>query len=372
MNRKYNSLKIKKYKALISLCIAVLTVLCISAGLCPSGSCTKTARAADNNSSLYYTLTLNCGGGIVSGSGIVSGNAIANIVPNSKRDVPDPERKGYWFRGWFKESKFQNQFVPPAYVDKSMTLYAKWEKKESSSKDTITVRNITDGTYTAHVSADLTGQSYDYSVTCSAAVVEPMYIKDVANSMKEPAEKFLGINIGIPGLFYDSQNPVPVTVTLPPEFDLQETGVYLTTNRKSVMAEMPYTVVSGISINNKFVTTGNSICFNVYQDGIYILLDTETPEEIIESKVPRIQVNYKNYQLAVGKEMKLKIQFIDFTKEETQGYKVEWKSKNPKRASVDSKGWVKGLKKGKATIRCKVTTKDGETYIKNTKLEILP
>lgn len=356
--------------------IFISALLCLIIGifaglLLPSAAMTETPLAATSESGLYTINFYSNGGDYVS--------SMTNIVPNSKQILPTPTRKGYWFRGWFQESSFKTPFLSGSYVSKNLDLFAKWEYKEDSTRDTISLGPVSDGTYTSYICADLTGQSYDHTVTFTAVGIDPVMIKKAANSLAIPAEKYMGLDINIGGLFYNSQQPVPITLVLPPEYDLKETGVYLTTNRSSVMAEMPHTVTSSSvkyrvpsgSTTITKIATGSTITFNIYQDGTYILLDTETEKEAEEKLEPYIEVRYKKYQIAVNREMRMYVKLYNFPKDEEENYQVTWKSLNPKRVSIDQKGWIKGLKKGKVTIRCKVVTKNN-TYYKNTKLEIIP
>lgn len=358
---------LKKHKNILIPSLLCL-IISLFAGLSlPSGTMTGATSEAG-----LYTINFYCNGGDNVGS-------IINIIPNSKQILPTPTRKGYWFRGWFEESSFKTPFLSGSYVSKNLDLFAKWEAKENSNRDTMSLGPVTDGTYTTYICADLTGQSYDHTVSFSAVGVDPVAIKKAANSLATPVDKFMALDINVHGLFYDSQHPIPITLVLPTEYDIKETGVYLTTNRSSIMAQMPHTVTSSgvtyrVPSGSTTVTrlaSGNAITFNIYQDGTYIFLDTETEAETEEKKEPYIEVKYKKYQIAVNREMKMYVKLYNFPKEEEADYKVIWKSLNPKKVSIDQKGWIKGLKKGKVTIKCKVVTKNN-TYVKNTKLEIIP
>lgn len=369
-NSKRLKNKIKHSSFFISTLLCLITGLLVGLML-PTGTITEDPQAATSEAGLY-TINFYCNGGDYIESMI-------NIIPNSKQILPTPTRKGYWFRGWFEESTFKTPFLSGSYVSKNLDLFAKWEYKEDSIKDTISPGPVSDGTYTAYISADLTGQSYDHTVTFTAVGVDPLSIKKAANSLAEPVDKYMGLDLNVTGLYYNSQLPVPITLVLPPEYNLNETGVYLTTNRSSVMAKVPHTVTSSsvkyrVPNVNTTVTktaTGSTITFNIYQDGTYILLDMENEKETAEKLEPYIEVKYKKYQLAVNREMKMYVKLHNFPEDEMKDYKVVWKSLNPKKVSIDQKGWIKALKKGKVNIRCKVVTKNN-TYYKKTQLEIIP
>ncbi len=68
-------------------------------------------------------VTLELDGGTISGvtSPIIleSGDTIDNL--------PDPEKPGMTFLGWYTDEDFENEFDPSVPITSSMTLYAKWE-----------------------------------------------------------------------------------------------------------------------------------------------------------------------------------------------------------------------------------------------------
>ena len=83
--------------------------------------------------------------------------------------------------------------------------------------------------------------------------------------------------------------------------------------------------------------------------------DIELEARWVESgKVAGVKFNYSELTLDVGDSMKLK---AIITPEDAKDKTLIWESSNPKVVSVDSKGNIKALKEGTATI--KVTTKDG-------------
>ncbi len=58
----------------------------------------------------------------------------------------DPQKDGYIFKGWFKETTCQNEWnFETDIVMYNMVLYAKWEKKEDSTPITYTITFHTDG-----------------------------------------------------------------------------------------------------------------------------------------------------------------------------------------------------------------------------------
>lgn len=297
-----------------------------------------------------FTISFNSNGGEYISS-------MQNIIPFSRVTVPTPKRTGYWFRGWFSDKTLKTPFLSGDYIYSNLILYAKWEKKENSQKDTMSM-TASDGTYNITTSIDLTDQEYDHTITLSAVSVDRKAIRRVVNSIAE-TDLYSGVTLAINGINFSPKLPLPVNFTVPSNFDISATHIYLTTNLTSVMAEMPVTV------------SGSSLSFNAYQDGTYILLNIPTEKQEEEAKEPHIEIKCSKYQIAVGRETKLTVSLKDFDPEEKATKKVKWISKNPKRASVDEKGWVMGLKKGKVKIRCKVTT-ENDVYTKTIKMEILP
>ena len=85
-----------------------------------SGNITLYAKW-EANSGIQVTLELD--GGTISGvtSPIIlnSGDTIDNL--------PDPEKPGMTFLGWYTDEDFENEFDPSVPITSSMTLYAKWE-----------------------------------------------------------------------------------------------------------------------------------------------------------------------------------------------------------------------------------------------------
>ena len=102
--------------------------------------CTKAFKASvpvASDMTLYAkwsearTLTFKANSGKISPS---SKNFAKDEVVNLKDYTPT--RSGYWFCGWFKDSKLTGRKLETIKMDDNKTVYAKWKKEDTTNPKT--------------------------------------------------------------------------------------------------------------------------------------------------------------------------------------------------------------------------------------------
>ena len=100
------------------------------------------------------------------------------------------------------------------------------------------------------------------------------------------------------------------------------------------------------------------VTISVYVRGTGHYCESDVVKFLVTVKpisVKSVKLNKKSITVKKGKKLTLK---ATISPSNATNKRVTWKSSNKKIATVSSKGVVKGVKKGKATIT--VTTKDGK------------
>lgn len=295
-------------------------------------SCTVECLAVSPDTKYYITF-LSEGGSYV--------EPIYNITPNTTVTLPTPPtRTNYWFRGWYTDTKYTTEFTEFTKVNANLQLYAKWEEKTNGDSFTATV---SDGKTATTVTIDLAGHTYDSSIMLYTEALNQKAVIKAAQKIAK-TDKFLGIEITVRGYMFDSQKPLPISMTIPTGYDYSKTAVFYTTNRTTVMSRTVGEIKNG------------SYCFNAYESGTYILMECEdvvNTTTTTEAK-PTISLN-ANPTITVNEQTPMIITWKDFYGD-TNDYEFKWKSSNTKIASVDNNGIVTGKKIGKVKITCTSTT----------------
>ncbi len=125
------------------------------------GTHTETAIFVPDNTN-YEQITENVSVKVYAGAGGVTSEVITNytvkfetsggediksvtIKPNTKiKDIPEPEKDGFVFEGWYKDKGFTKRFENDDIVTSSMTLYAKWSEEEEETPEEVWENPFTD------------------------------------------------------------------------------------------------------------------------------------------------------------------------------------------------------------------------------------
>lgn len=309
-------------------------------------SCTVIGEVTDASSG--YTVKFNSNGGS-------SVTEIKDIVANSTIWLPVSTKKGYWFRGWYKESSLKNRFTDTDRVNANMTLYAKWEKKDKSDKNTMYTL-VSNGSVTLQAQIDLTDQSYGPDVKPDIHFLDKPTVKKAVESIAK-TDKYYALDFSIPDLYYNSAIPVPVVISIPEDINMSCYGIYLTTNRTSIMGQMPLITASegALTVKNNCVVSGRTVMFYAYQDGVYLITQNVDDEDAVkesQANNPAIRVSAPKERLNIGQSFQLSHELLNLPNAEVLEKNVKWKSSNKKRAVVTDRGMVSGLSIGSVTITC--------------------
>lgn len=309
-------------------------------------SCTVVGEVTDASSG--YTINFNSNGGSAVSS-------IKDIVAYSTVWLPTTTKKGYWFRGWYKESTLKTRFRDTDRVTGNMTLYAKWEKKDKSDKDTMYTL-VSNGAVTLEAQIDLTDQSYGPDVRPDIQLLDKEKVKKAVETIAK-TENYYALDFSIPDLYYNSAIPVPVVVSIPEDINMSCYGIYLTTNRTSVMGQMPLTTASeaALTVKDSCVVSGRTVMFYAYQDGVYLITQNVDDEDAVkesQANNPAIQISAPKERLNIGQSLQISHALVNLPNAEVLEQNVKWKSSNKKRAVVTDMGMVTGLSIGSVTITC--------------------
>lgn len=309
-------------------------------------SCTVIGEVTDASSG--YTVKFNSNGGS-------SVTEIKDIVANSTIWLPVSTKKGYWFRGWYKESSLKNRFTDTDRVNANLTLYAKWEKKDKSDENTMYTL-VSNGSVTLQAQIDLTDQSYGPDVKPDIHFLDKSTVKKAIESIAK-TDKYYALDFSIPDLYYNSAIPVPVVISIPEDINMSCYGIYLTTNRTSIMGQMPLITASegALTVKNNCVVSGRTVMFYAYQDGVYLITQNVDDEDAVkesQANNPAIRVSAPKERLNIGQSFQLSHELLNLPNAEVLEKNVKWKSSNKKRAVVTDRGMVSGLSIGSVTITC--------------------
>lgn len=309
-------------------------------------SCTVVGEVTDASSG--YTVKFNSNGGS-------SVSEIKDIVANSTIWLPVSTKKGYWFRGWYKESSLKTRFTDTDRVNANMTLYAKWEKKDKTDKNTMYTL-VSDGAVTLQAQIDLTDQNYGPDVRPDIQFLDKSTVKKAVEAIAK-TDKYYALDFSIPDLYYNSAIPVPVVMSIPEDINMSCFGIYLTTNRTSVMGQIPLETASegALTIKDSCVVSGRTVKFYAYQDGVYLITQNVDDEDAVkesQANNPAIRVSAPKERLNIGQSFQLSHELLNLPNKEALEKSVKWKSSNTKCAVVTDMGMVSGLSIGSVTITC--------------------
>ena len=270
---------------------------------------------------------------------------ITNIVPNSYISYPDePIYHGYRFRGWYTSPDFIKEFSENDKITSSMTLFAKWEKKENPDKDTFT-KSVTAGSYPITICADVTGQTLGRHINLEVKPLENTDIKQLCHNICS-SKKYFGITLDLADYTFSQNTPALITVSIPPAFDSSKTAVYYTTNNVTIAGKMP-----GILTKAKLNET-DTFSIYAYSSGNYIVAETkdvQTPDS------PDTQKNSSFITMADIGKVKQYSQVAPNVRlyqslQNISEISLKWSSSNPSVASVSKDGVVTALSIGTAQI----------------------
>lgn len=313
-------------------------------------SCTVEIVGEVTDASNGYKVVFNTNGG----SSVPDMN---DIVAYSTIILPMTSKDGYWFRGWYKESSLKTRFTQDERVKSNLTLYAKWQKKDNAKKNTIDTV-VTGEALNVQVQIDLTDQDIGPDVRPDVKMLDKKEVEKAVYAIAE-TEHYYALDFSIPDLYYNSAIPVPVVLNVPDDIDMNHYGIYMTTNKVSVMAQMPVTVTSGqaFTISRVPVVDGRVVTFNMYQDGVYLIcqnIDDEGMTSETTATNPGLHIKPEKERLCIGQSVQLQHELVNVANANKIESEIQWKSLNGKRAMVDSRGMVTGLSVGEATVVCYV------------------
>ena len=158
--------------------------------------------------------------------------------------------------------------------------------------------------------------------------------KVTANCTVKVTQKATGMKLSAASLILDVGESYTLEVTFNPK-NTTETKVLWSVSDKSVAKVDAKGKVTAISAGETIITAKSS-------NGLTAICKVK-----VNQPVGSIELNYTEYDLAVGDELELE---VTFDNDDVTNKKVKWKSSQPSIASVDKNGVVKGKKGGVAII----------------------
>lgn len=297
-----------------------------------------------DNTKQYYSIHFDSNGG----SEVYP---ILSISPGSTVRLPeDPVRYGYWFRGWYTDSSFYQEFDSNTRILQDYTLYARWLEKDNPEEDTMSTYLIYDlfDTFFCKLTVDLTDQKYGSHTAIDSEPIDNESIADVAKHISS-TQNYFAFRFDIIDCTFQESNPVPVTISIPPEFNDETTQVFYSPDEKQIMGTCQG-ASSGIY----------NYTFYAYHAGTYIVMDvpeTEPTATPVATPKPSISISLAS-EVKVNAQKNAQINFKNFDEDilSTDEITFTWKSSNTKVAKVNSDGIVTGIKAGTAKIT--VTSED--------------
>lgn len=307
-----------------------------------TASCT--VSYVKDNTKQYYNIHFESNGG----SEVYP---ILSISPGSTIRLPEPpSRYGYWFRGWYTDSSFYQEFDSNTRILQDYTLYAQWMEKENPDEDTMSTYLIYDlfDSFFCKLTVDLTDQIYGSHTTIDSSPVDNETVVDAAKNISS-TKNYFAFHLDIMDCSFQEKNPVPVTISIPPEFNEGTTQVFYSPDEKHIMGACQGSS-SGIF----------NYTFYAYHAGTYIVMDvpeiepTATPVPTVK---PSISISLAS-EIKVNAQKNAQIKFKNFDEDiqAPEELTFTWKSSNTKVAKVTADGIVTGIKAGTATIT--VTSED--------------
>lgn len=303
-----------------------------------------TVSYVKDNTKQYYNIYFESNGG----SEVYP---ILSISPGSTIRLPEtPSRYGYWFRGWYIDSSFYQEFDPNTRILQDYTLYAQWMEKENPDEDTMSTYLIYDlfDSFFCKLIVDLTDQIYGSHTTIDSSPVDNETVVDAAKNISS-TKNYFAFHLDIMDCSFQEKNPIPVTISIPPEFNEGTTQVFYSPDEKHIMGACQGSS-SGIF----------NYTFYAYHAGTYIVMDvpeiepTATPVSTVK---PSISLSLAS-EIKVNAQKNAQIKFKNFDEDIQAPEEITftWKSSNTKVAKVTADGIVTGIKAGTAKIT--VTSED--------------
>lgn len=288
---------------------------------------------------------------------------ILSISPGSTIRLPEnPTRYGYWFRGWYTDSSFYQEFDPNTKILQDYTLYAKWAEKENPEEDIMSTYLIYDlfDSFFCKLTVDLTDQAYGSHTAIDSSPIDNQTVMDAAKNISS-TQNYFAFHLDVMDCSFQSSNPIPVTISIPPEFNEGRTQVFYSPDEKQIMGACQGSS-SGIY----------NYTFYAYHAGTYIVMDvpeiepTATP---VATATPSISISLAS-QVNVNSQKTAQINFKNFDEDILAPEEITftWKSSNTKVAKVTSDGIVTGIKAGTAKI---TVTSEDKQYTATTTIKVV-
>lgn len=284
----------------------------------------------------------------------MGGNAVAPILsisPNSTIRLPEnPERDGYWFRGWYLDEECTKEFNITTRILQDYTLYALWEEKEYPEQNTMSTYMVFEepNFFFCNLTIDLTEQTYGAHTVPD---VEPVSYTDISIAAKNISDstKYFAFNLDVADYNFNSTRPLSTTITIPSNFGIDRICVFYTPDEHHIQG-----------MCHGEANTIDTYTFLAYAPGTYIVMEmpdvqtTPSPEPTI---APSITLSLAS-SVSVNGQKAAQVKYYNFDEEvlAPEELTLIWKSSNTKVATVSKDGIVTGIKNGTATIT--VTSSD--------------
>lgn len=309
-----------------------------------------------DNTKKYYNINFDSTGG----SEVFP---ILSIKPGSTIKLPEaPTRYGYWFRGWYTDSSYSEEFDPNWRILQDYTLYALWMEKENPDTDTMSVYLTYDlfDSFYCKLTADLTGQNYGTHTAIDSEIVPNETVAVAAKNISQ-TQNYFAFHLDIMDCSFHPETPIPITISIPPEFQDGTTQVFYSPDEKQILGTCQGNQ-SGL-----FEYT-----FYAYHAGTYIVMSVPeiepTPTPMSTTK-PSISISLAS-QVKVNQEVPAVLKYKNFNEEvqSPEELTFKWSSSNNSIAKVSSSGIVSGIKAGTAVI---TVISENKKYVASATIKVI-
>lgn len=305
----------------------------------------------------YYSITFDASGGS-------EVSPILSIQPNSTIRLPDnPVKNGYWFRGWYLDQTYTNEFDTTTKITKDYTLYAKWEQKQNADMDTMSTYITFEkpSWFFCNIAIDLTDQTYGVH---TVPVAEAIASEDIAAAAKNVSDtsNYFAFRFDVDDYTFNADAPLSTTISIPSTFNKDKVRVFYSPDEQRIQG-----MCHGES------TSSDTYTFSAYEAGTYIVMevpDTEATASPEPTTKPSITISLAS-RVAVNGQAVAQLNYHNFNEDVFDSEEVSfiWKSSNTSIATITKDGVVTGIKKGTVTI---TVTSDDKQFTASKKITVGP